>query len=94
MITMEKLSREFNQLIQHLTKSMHSNLRVWKSLKRCFKADCFITLFGVDEVSNQVWTPSIMGFKLDMPLSKNNGNLGISVRDFMYSEIYSHLEPP
>jgi len=91
---MEKLSREFNQLIQHLTKSMHSNLRVWKNLRRCLKVESFITPFGVDEVSNQVWTPAEMGFKLDMPLSKNNGNLGISVRDFIYSEIYSHLDPP
>ncbi len=91
---MEKLSREFKNLLQHFTKQMHSNLRVWKNLTKCNKADCFSTPFGVVELSNQVWTPAKIGFKLDMPLSKNNGNLGISVRDFMYSEIYSHLEPP
>lgn len=91
---MEKLSREFNQLIQHLTKSMHSNLRVWKNLKRCFKADCFITLFGVDEVSNQVWTPAKMGFKLDITLSENKRILGISDRDLYFSEINSNLDPP
>lgn len=91
---MEKLSREFNQLIQHLTKSMHSNLRVWKNLKRCFKADCFITLFGVDEVSNQVWTPAKMGYKLDITLSENKRILGISDRDLYFSEINSNLDPP
>ena len=94
MITMEKLSREFKNLIKHLTKSMHSNLRVWKNMRRCFKADCFITPFGVDEVSNQVWTPAKMGYKLDVPLSKIKGNLMISVRDFIYSEINSNLAPP
>lgn len=94
MITMEKLSREFKNLIQHLTKSMHSNLRVWKNMRRCFKADCFITPFGVDEVSNQVWTPAKMGFKLDITLSENKGILGISDRDLNFSEIYTNLDPP
>ena len=94
MITMEKLSREFKNLIQHLTKSMHSNLRVWKNLKRCLKNECFISLFGVDEVSNQVWTPAKMGFKLDITLSENKRILGISDRDLYFSEINSNLDPP
>jgi len=63
-------------------------------MRSCFKADCFITPFGVDEVSNQVWMPAKMGYKLDIPLSKNKGNPVISVRDFIYSEIYSNLDPP
>jgi len=91
---MEKLSREFNQLIQHLTKSMHSNLRVWKSLKRCLKAESFNTPFGVDEASNQVWTLTKMGFKLDMPLSNHSGNIAFKDRDFIFLEIYSNLDPP
>lgn len=91
---MEKLSREFKNLIQHLTKSMHSNLRVWKNLKRCLKNECFISLFGVDEVSNQVWAPAKMEFKLDIPLSENNGILGISGEDINFTRIYSNLDPP
>ena len=94
MITMEKLSREFKNLIQHLTKSMQCNLRVWKNLKKCFKDDCFISLFGVDEVSNQVWAPAKMGFKLDIPLFENNGILEISGGDLNFVEIYSNLDPP
>ena len=91
---MEKLSREFKNLIQHLTKSMQCNLRVWKNLKRCHKNECFISQFGVDEVSNQVWTPAKMGFKLDIPLSENKGILEISSGELNFAEIYSNLDPP
>ncbi len=91
---MEKLSREFKNLIQHLTKSMQCNLRVWKNLKRCNENECFISLFGVDEVSNQVWAPVKMGFKLDIPLFENNGILEISDGDLNFVEIYSNLDPP
>ena len=66
MIIMDKLAQEFSELKMHFIRKMRYNLRVWKNLTKCNKADCFITPFGVAEVSNQVWTPDLMGFKLDI----------------------------
>ncbi|MBK5112165.1 MAG: hypothetical protein KGD59_07670 [Candidatus Heimdallarchaeota archaeon] len=63
-------------------------------MTKCNKADCFITPFGVDELSNQVWAPFEMGFKLDIPLSKNQGNLRIGDNYIIFAEIYSNLDPP
>ena len=91
---MENLSKEFKNLFQHFNKRMRSNLRVWKNLTKCNKADSFITPFGVDEDSNQVWAPVIMGFKLDIPLSNYTRNFGMDVKDIIFSEIYSNLDPP
>jgi hypothetical protein len=94
MITMEKLSLEFKTLKQHFNKQMQSNLRVWKNLTKCNKADCFITPFGMDELSNQVWATFEMGFKLDIPLSKNQGDFEIRDISIIFAEIYSNLDPP
>ena len=47
MIIMDKLAQEFSELKMHLIRKMRYNLRVWKNLTKCNKADCFITPFGV-----------------------------------------------
>ena len=73
---------------------MHCNLRVWKNLTKCNKADIFITPFGVDELSNQVWAPCEMGFKLDIPLSKNQGDFENRDISITFVEIYTNLDPP
>ena len=96
MIIMENLVREYSELKLHFTRKMQNQKRVWKNLRNCLNTEYFTSPFSEENVNmcDQVWTPELMGFKLDIHLSKELWSLWGSDDVIIFTKTYSNLDPP
>ena len=93
---MEDLEPEYSELKKHFTRKMQNQKRVWKNLRICLNTEYFTSPFSEEKecMCNQVWTPNLMGFKLDLPLSKELWSYVRREKDIIFTRIYSNLDPP